>query len=119
MERLFLALSDRTRLRLLLLMAEGEVSVGFLADSLGESQPKVSRHLAYLRSFGLVTARRDGKRIYYSVADQSDEHAGRVLSATLGTAVKGLAPSEDWSPEIYSETYDDQRGASDIDVFLL
>ena len=42
---LFLALSDKTRLRLLSLMANGEVSVGYLADQLGESQPKISRHL--------------------------------------------------------------------------
>ena len=67
LENLFLALSDKTRLRLLALMADGEVPVGFLADSLGESQPKTSRHLAYLRNAGLVSSRRDGKRIYYNI----------------------------------------------------
>ena len=62
---LFLALSDKTRLRILALMADGEVAVGHLADALGESQPKISRHLAYLRRAEIVTARRDGKWIHY------------------------------------------------------
>jgi len=63
LEEFFLALSDGTRLRLLALMRESEVSVGFLSDQLGQSQPKISRHLAYLRSAGLVETRRDGKCI--------------------------------------------------------
>ena len=67
MENLFLALSDRTRLQLLNLMGSNEVSVGFLCESLGQSQPKISRHLAYLRSSGLVSTRRDGKWIYYRI----------------------------------------------------
>ena len=72
LENLFLALSDKTRLRLLALMADGEVPVGFLADKLGESQPKTSRHLAYLRNAGLVSARRDGKWIYYNIQRPAD-----------------------------------------------
>jgi DNA-binding transcriptional ArsR family regulator len=81
---LFLALSDKTRLRLLGLMTNGEVSVGFLADSLGESQPKISRHLAYLRSAGLVSTRRDGKWIYYNIQRPEGEVAGNVMNAALG-----------------------------------
>ncbi|WP_242531466.1 ArsR/SmtB family transcription factor, partial [Vibrio alginolyticus] len=53
LEKLFLALSDRTRLRLLNLMRNGEICVCFFTEVLGESQPKVSRHLAYLRNAGL------------------------------------------------------------------
>lgn len=82
-ETLFLALADKTRLRLLALMAGGEVPVGFLADQLGESQPKISRHLAYLRSAGLVSTRRDGKRIYYDIDARMDESVNVVLDATL------------------------------------
>lgn len=85
LENLFLALSDKTRLRLLALMAGGEVPVGFLADQLGESQPKISRHLAYLRSAGLVSTRRDGKRIYYGIDKQEDRSVARVLHATLSS----------------------------------
>jgi DNA-binding transcriptional ArsR family regulator len=83
LESLFLALSDKTRLRLLTLMANGEVSVGYLADSLGESQPKISRHLAYLRGAGLVSTRRDGKWIYYGIETQTDPRAERILDSTL------------------------------------
>ena len=83
LENLFLALSDKTRMRLLGLMASGEVSVGFLADELGESQPKISRHLAYLRNAGLVSTRRDGKWIYYGIEPQDDPNVSRVLNASL------------------------------------
>ena len=58
LEEFFLALSDGTRLRLLSLMQNGEVSVGYLSEKLDQSQPKISRHLAYLRSAGLGNAAR-------------------------------------------------------------
>lgn len=83
LEQLFLALSDKTRLNLLGLMSGGEVSVGYLADSLGVSQPKISRHLAYLRNANLVSTRRDGKWIYYAIEMPSDPAAGHVLAETL------------------------------------
>ena len=83
LEHLFLALSDKTRLRLLALMVDGDVPVGVLADSLGESQPKISRHLAYLRSAGLVSTRREGKWIYYGIENEMDDAVTRVLNATL------------------------------------
>jgi ArsR family transcriptional regulator, arsenate/arsenite/antimonite-responsive transcriptional repressor len=64
----FRALADPTRLRLLNLLSEGEVCVCFLSEALGVVQPKVSRHLAYLRREGLVTARREGKWMHYGWA---------------------------------------------------
>jgi ArsR family transcriptional regulator len=67
LEELFQALGDRTRVRLLNLMADGEVCVCFFVEVLDEPQPKISRHLAYLRSAGLVSARRDGKWAHYTV----------------------------------------------------
>ena len=67
LETLFQALGDRTRLRLLNLMADGEVCVCFFVEVLGEPQPKISRHLAVLREAGLVAARRDGKWMHYRV----------------------------------------------------
>ena len=85
LENLFLALSDGTRLRMMMLMSGGEVSVGFLADSLQTSQPKVSRHLAYLRNSGLVSTRRDGKWIYYAIDPPSDPVVADVLSAVVGS----------------------------------
>lgn len=64
-------------------MANGEVPVGFLADELGESQPKISRHLAYLRNAGLVSTRRDGKWVYYGIEPQVDRGVADVLDAAL------------------------------------
>lgn len=65
LERLFQALADRTRLRLLNLIGDSEVCVCFFVEVLGEPQPKISRHLGVLRSAGLVSARRDGKWMHY------------------------------------------------------
>ena len=83
MERIFLALSDKTRIKLIDLMSEGEVSVNYLCESLGVSQPKVSRHLAYLRTMGMVNTRRDGKWIYYSLAWPESQYGSRFFQDTL------------------------------------
>ena len=79
MERLFKALADRTRLRLLNLIGADEVCVCFFVEVLGESQPKISRHLAYLRRAGVVAARRDGKWMHYRISVPADEHAARLF----------------------------------------
>ncbi|MHC4698364.1 MAG: ArsR/SmtB family transcription factor [Planctomycetota bacterium] len=68
---LFRAFADPTRLRILNLLLEGEVCVCDLCTILDEIQPKVSRHLAYLRRAGLVTVRTQGKWKYYAVARHS------------------------------------------------
>jgi ArsR family transcriptional regulator, arsenate/arsenite/antimonite-responsive transcriptional repressor len=82
MELLFRALADRTRLRLLNLMSDGELCVCFLVDVLGTNQPKISRHLAYLRRAGIVSARRDGKWMHYRISAPADAYAARVLADT-------------------------------------
>lgn len=84
-ERLFLALGDKTRLKLLTLMADEAVSVGFLVDELGESQPKVSRHLAYLRNTGVVNTKRDGKWIYYGLNRSDDPDIAKVVDFVIET----------------------------------
>ena len=80
MELLFRALADRTRLRLLNLMGEGEVCVCYFVEILGTNQPKISRHLAYLRRAGVVAARRDGKWMHYRIVEPKDPHAARILA---------------------------------------
>ena len=85
---LFAALADRTRLRVLNLLGAGEVCVCYFVEILGESQPKVSRHLAYLRRAGVVSARREGKWIHYSIAKPADAAHARVLEATLGALAR-------------------------------
>jgi ArsR family transcriptional regulator len=82
MELLFKALADRTRLRLLNLMGDDEVCVCFFVEVLGTNQPKISRHLAYLRRAGIVAARREGKWMHYRVATPSNPHAARLLGET-------------------------------------
>jgi ArsR family transcriptional regulator len=79
---LFKALADPTRLRILGLLLTGEVCVCDLHESLKISQPKASRHLAYLRRIGLVETRREGLWIHYRLATFTDP----VLK-TIGQAV--------------------------------
>ena len=79
MELFFAALADNTRLRLLNLMGETEVCVCFFVEVIGTNQPKISRHLAYLRKAGIVAARRDGIWAHYRIVTPQNEHAARVL----------------------------------------
>jgi ArsR family transcriptional regulator, arsenate/arsenite/antimonite-responsive transcriptional repressor len=72
METVFKALADSTRLRILGLLLTGEVCVCHIHDSLRISQPKASRHLAYLRRAGLVATRRDGLWVHYRMASLPD-----------------------------------------------
>ncbi len=81
--RLFAALSDRTRLRLLNLMNRREVCVCYFVQILGQSQPKISRHLAYLRRARIVDARREGKWMHYSIRQPANAGAAAILEATL------------------------------------
>jgi ArsR family transcriptional regulator len=80
---LFQALGDPTRLRLLNLMAAGEVCVCYFVEIFDEAQPKISRHLAYLRRAGLVAARRDGKWMHYGMVTPSDPAQAKVLRSVL------------------------------------
>ena len=80
---LFAALADRTRLRLLNLMNGREVCVCYFVEILKQSQPKISRHLAYLRKAGIVSARREGKWMHYSIERPSDPGALAILEAAF------------------------------------
>jgi ArsR family transcriptional regulator, arsenate/arsenite/antimonite-responsive transcriptional repressor len=81
--RLFAALADPTRLRLLNLMDGREVCVCYFVEILKQGQPKISRHLAYLRNAGIVRARREGKWMHYSIERPEDARAASILDATL------------------------------------
>ena len=82
-ERFFQALGDRTRLRLLNLMGDREICVCYFVEILAQSQPKISRHLAYLRRSGIVAARREGKWMHYRIVTPPNLGAAQVLSQTL------------------------------------
>jgi ArsR family transcriptional regulator len=82
-ERFFQALGDKTRLRLLNLMGDQEVCVCYFVEILGGPQPKISRHLAYLRSAGIVSARREGKWMHYRIVVPPHIGAAQILKQTL------------------------------------
>ena len=67
-DKMFRAFSDRTRLRILNLLLRGELCVCDIVNTLKVPQPTVSRHLAYLRTAGLVEARREGLWMHYRLA---------------------------------------------------
>ena len=85
LDEFFAALADRTRLRLINLMRGGEVCVCFFAETLSTNNPKISRHLAYLKRAGLVAGRRDGKWIHYSLNPPKDEKAAEMFASLLKT----------------------------------
>src|ERR1700726_1468332 len=93
---LFRALADPTRLRLINLMGNQEICVCYFVEILGMSQPKISRHLAYLRRAGIVTSRRDGKWMHYRLAIPRDPASAAILQET----VKNLARKPEMQRDI-------------------
>jgi len=92
---LFAALADRTRLRLLNLMNGKEVCVCYFVEVLGQSQPKISRHLAYLRRAGVVAARREGKWMHYKIVMPNHSGAARMLGEVLSVLAEDRAMQTD------------------------
>ena len=82
-ELFFRALADRTRLRLLNLLRTEEVCVCFFVETLKTNQPKISRHLAYLRRAGIVGVRRDGQWMHYRIVEPAEADAARVLKDVI------------------------------------
>lgn len=145
---LFLALGDKTRLRILNLLQDREVCVTTFTEALGESQPKISRHLAYLRNAGVVEVRRDGKWIYYKLSSELDLNSQRLISElfrcmepsdgqrrqsrkteatqpkrTTRQRSRKLETLPDSAPESYEERYEEPTGRSsshnELEDFLL
>ncbi|MHA6493477.1 metalloregulator ArsR/SmtB family transcription factor [Pseudomonas borbori] len=89
----FKCLADETRIRTLLLIArEQELCVCELTCALAESQPKVSRHLAQLRTCGLLADRRQGQWVYYRLHPNLPDWVISVLHATLDANKHWLSP---------------------------
>ena len=86
---LFSAFADETRLRILNLLATGELCVCDLCEVLGEIQPKISRHLATLRAAGLVQVRSDGKWKFYGLTRDTSPLQARLL-ACLGSCLSEI-----------------------------
>jgi ArsR family transcriptional regulator len=83
LDGLFRALGDPTRLRLINLMAGQEVCVCYFTEVVGAPQPKISRHLAYLRKAGIVAARREGKWMHYRLAAPSNSNAASIMKNVI------------------------------------
>lgn len=86
--RLFKALGDETRLRIVALLSHGELCVCHIEAALGLSQPNASRQLGVLKAAGVVEPRREGTWVYYRLADQEDEDCRRQLKSLVGGFVK-------------------------------
>ncbi len=139
METFFMALADKTRLRLLNLMREEEICVCFFTEVLEESQPKVSRHLAYLRNAGIVEARRDGKWMHYRIIKPENPFAAQVLEDTLVWLASQDEMQKDYQklavacctptapvtimraprPNIFAETDVNMNQTEELETFLL
>jgi len=83
LDAFFRALADPTRLRLLNLIADKEICVCYFVEILRLSQPKISRHLAYLRRAGIVGARREGRWMHYRLLNPADTANSEILKETL------------------------------------
>ena len=95
LEHVFKALADKTRLRILALIGNNEVCVCHMHDSLGLPQPTVSRHLAYLRRSGLVSARRDGVWMHYRLSRSLHPVLRDVVSAAVHALQQLPATTQD------------------------
>lgn len=83
--RFFRVLGDPTRLKILELLGEGERTVGELVSAVGQSQPRVSTHLACLRHCGFVSTERRGKEVSYRLAVNG-------LDGIMDRAADAMAP---------------------------
>ncbi|TIH09643.1 metalloregulator ArsR/SmtB family transcription factor [Pseudomonas leptonychotis] len=92
---LFKALADETRVRITQqIVREGELCVCELTAALEQSQPKISRHLALLRSSGLLQDRRAGQWIYYRLHPQLPAWAAEILTQVLNADGPQLAEDQ-------------------------
>lgn len=83
--KVFRALGDETRVRIVALLTHGELCVCHLEKALGLSQPNCSRQLGILKSAGIVDSRRDGTWVYYRITDQEYESITNVLGVLAKT----------------------------------
>ena len=109
LQLLFKALADNTRLRFIHLLGDDELCVCSCVAVLKTSQPKISRHLAYLRRAGLVAARRDGKWTHYRLTQPSDTHVAGIFSELRATLANNPQMQSD---KARLESFTSMRGAN-------
>jgi DNA-binding transcriptional ArsR family regulator len=91
---LFRLLSDKTRMKILLLLTHGERNVSSLCQELRLPQPTVSHHLGLLRSRNLITNRRAGKQVFYGFNGQVEQGAHRAMTFHAASFKINVAPSQ-------------------------
>ena len=85
LSRLFRALGDETRMRIIALLVHGELCVCHVESALGLNQPNCSRQLGILKSAGIVESRRDGTWVYYRITEQETASVTSVLDVLTRT----------------------------------
>lgn len=93
--RLFKALGDETRLRIVALLSHGELCVCHFESALGLTQSNTSRQLGVLKNAGIVEARREGSWVYYQLAPQMDEVCKAQLKALVSAFTRHEVLRED------------------------
>ncbi len=93
--RLFRALGDETRLRIVALLSHGELCVCHVQHALGLTQPNASQQLAVLRNAGIVSSRRQGGWVYYRLSEQASPDRARQLRALVSAFHKQDALKRD------------------------
>jgi ArsR family transcriptional regulator, zinc-responsive transcriptional repressor len=92
---LFRLLSDKTRLNILLLLSEGERNVTSLCEQLKLPQPTVSHHLGLLRMHNVITNRRNGKQVFYSLNAQLGSMDGDAIQVGLENFMVHVSAKQD------------------------
>lgn len=110
-DQFFKCLANETRLRcMMLLQAREQLCVCDLADSLGASQPMISRHLAQLRACNLVSDHREGQWVYYRLHERLRPWQRNVLAATR----EGIGEEVHFAQDLFRlETIEQQKQDSD------
>jgi ArsR family transcriptional regulator len=94
-ESVFKCLGDETRLMAtLLIFKEGELCVCELMEAMGESQPKISRHLAQLRACGLLTDMRRGQWVFYSISLTLPDWVNTILDSAYSANKSAVSAAQ-------------------------
>ena len=110
--RFFYGLDDPTRVLILQLLLDGEKTVSELVGALGSPQGRVSTHLGCLRHYGYVKTRREGRHVYYRLADQRVRALLRLAQELMADHAQALLSCAVVSPELPGATLHDAEGAA-------
>lgn len=111
--RFFRGLDDPVRVLILELLLDGEKSVSELVEAIGSPQGRISTHLGCLRWCGYVTTRRDGRRVYYRLADDRVRALLRIAQELMADHAQELLACSIVSPDVPGSTSHSAEGLSE------